>query len=603
MESEMPSSHSSDRLSAGDAAFLYLEKPEMPLHIGSVSIFEGVISVNSLAALIESKLPLIPRYRQRIVAPWFDLGHPTWEFDPDFDIRRHIRRVTLEQGTDGELQVLAGQIFSQVMPRDRPLWDVTLVSGLKSGGTGVIARVHHCLVDGVSGIGLLQLVLDSQRKSARPPKAEPFHAPPLPGATESFLDALISTPFEALDGVLGIQSAFLDVAQALVGNQALAALSTLAGLVPDLATSLDRYPFNAPCRGPRQHAWTEIRISEINAIREVCGATLNDVALAVVVAAVRKYAQWHGQTVRNRLVRIMVPVNLRSPGELVGVGNRISALPFLAPLDINKPVELLRAVHARAQGLKRSHVLELMGVGAAWMGAITPPFQALLGRLGNVLPIPPFHLVCTNVPGPQYPLFLLGHRMLASYPYVPVGNDMGFCCALQSYDGRLWVGLTADSEAMPDVGRMREFVDQSFQELREAAGVSPVRSEQSRKKRPAAPKVSGVPVRKVAGAAARSIEAPARQKTLVAAKPAGITERERLPAIRPRVPAREEPALAVRAPEVAPLKEPDVIVKSKRKPERPAASPATETLPLAFSEPEAGPEMAEDIEAEPTSVN
>lgn len=639
----MSSFHPSDRLSSGDASFLYLEKPAMPLHIGCVYIVEGVVPAGSLRALVESKLPLIPRYRQRVVVPPLNLGHPTWESDPAFDIQHHIRQVSLEHGTDRELQALAGQIFSQIMDRNHPLWDLTLVDGLESGCTAIISRVHHCLVDGVSGVALLQQVLDSKRTAGRLPKPQPFHVPRLPGATESLLDALISSPFEALDGLLSAQSALLDAGEALLRNQALAALPTLAGLLPDLLASLDRLPFNAPCRGPRQHAWTEIPIPEISAIREACGGTLNDVALAVVIAAVQKYARLRGQTVRNRLVRIMVPVNLRSLGEQPGVGNRVSAFPLVAPLDIPDPVELLHAVHAKTQSLKRSHLLDLVGLGMAWMGVVPAPFQAMFGMLGNVLPIPPFHLVCTNVPGPQFPLYLLGHELLRSYPYVPIGNDMGFCCAMQSYNGRLFIGLTADTEAAPDVDRIRGFVDRSFEELRDAAGVAPVRLKQLGEARAVSGKVPALPARKKAAVAAKPARIPVRDKPVEAAPSVPAVEVPVVAADVPLPPQKEpgETAPPVTKPadtapppvnhSVPPQKEPGITAPPVRKragpapprvsrpkpPQKepgvtapPVIKPAGTALPRVshpeaaeVSDLEAGPELAEDIEAEPASVN
>ena len=452
----------------------------MPLHIGCVAIFDGGVSLETFTDFVESKLPLIPRYRQRIVIPPFNLGHPTWEFDPEFDIRRHIRLLTLKRGTDGELQALAGKIFSQVMDRGRPLWDITLVDGLKKGHMAMIFRLHHCLADGVSGVALLNLVLDASPEIAPLPRKQPFAPPPLPDATASLMDALVSSTSEAIACLLEAQAAAMNLVQAMVANQAPAAVQQWAGMVPDLMKSMDRLPFNAPCLGPRRHIWTDFSIPETAAIKEACGATKNDVVLTVVTAAVSRYAELHGQPVAGRLLRYWVPVNLRPPGAQASMGNKISILPVTTPLDIKDLLELLKAVHERTHAMKRSHILDLISLGAAWLSAAPPPFQAMFGLLGNRLPFPPFHLVCTNVPGPQVPLYLLGKKMLRSYPYVPIGTEMGFCCAVQSYAGRFYVGLTADSAVVPDVERIREFMDQAFAELRAAAGVSPVRPKRAR---------------------------------------------------------------------------------------------------------------------------
>jgi WS/DGAT/MGAT family acyltransferase len=390
------------------------------------------------------------------------------------------------------------------MDRERPLWDMTLIEGLKRGHTAVIARIHHCLADGVAGIALFNVLMDTSRKVAPIPKKEPFQAPPLPDATTSFVEALLSSTTQMMDSMLLAEAAAMGLAQAMVTNDARGTVENWLGYVPDLMTSFDRLPFNAPVLGPRQHLWTEMSMSEIGAIREACGGTLNDVVLTVVTAAVRKYAEMHGQPVKDRMLRFWVPVNLRAPGEQTGTGNRISILPVLTPLGIRQPARLLDAIHTSTAALKRSHVLDVVNLAAAWMSATPPPFQALIGKLGNVLPVPPFHLVCTNVPGPKVPVYLLGRKMLRTYPYVPIGNDMGFCCALQSYNGRLYAGLTADSAVVSDAGKMRSFIEEAYAELREAAGVRLPKAPKPRARRaavstaeqaPAAPPAEAVPVK------------------------------------------------------------------------------------------------------------
>lgn len=182
----------SDRLTAEDAAFLYLENEETPLHIGSVSIFEGEIPLEGLTEYVESRLPSIPRYRQRLVMPPLNIGHPTWEADPNFDIRNHVHYQKLKRGTEGELRALAGKIFSRIMDRTKPVWDLTLVGGLHGRRCGLISRVHHCLVDGVSGVGLMNVMLNADGQMPPAQKKGKYHAPPLPGAEESMLDALAS---------------------------------------------------------------------------------------------------------------------------------------------------------------------------------------------------------------------------------------------------------------------------------------------------------------------------------------------------------------------------------------------------------------------------
>jgi len=471
-----------DRLTAEDAVFLYLEKKEMPLHIGSVSIFDGPIPFEACRDFIESRLPLIPRYRQRIVTPPFNLGHPTWEPDPSFDIRNHVRRVELHRGADAELRTFAGQWFSQIMDRNKPLWDMTVVDGLSGGRSVLISRVHHCLVDGVSGVGLMNIVLDPVVQAHAGPNPRPYHAPPLPGAGASLTDALATSYSELVDRLLSAQIAALNVAQALVSDQALRGVDQLLRLVPELLSPVDRLPFNQPCRGPRKVAWSEFSIPEVSAIRKACGGTLNDVMLCVVTSAVRDYAELHGAPLENRSLRLMVPVNLRrdANGNGSGLGNQVSMLPVSVPLDIRDPAKLLDTIRQRTEALKKAHVADLIHLLATWVGTTPAPLQALLGPLAAVLPVPPFNMVCTNVPGPQEPLYLLGRKMLTYYPYVPIGNEMGLGCAIQSYNQKLYLGFTGDSAAAPDVARLKRFLDGAFSNLLRAAGVQPARPRRRR---------------------------------------------------------------------------------------------------------------------------
>jgi diacylglycerol O-acyltransferase len=207
---------------------------------------------------------------------------------------------------------------------------------------------------------------------------------------------------------------------------------------------------------------------------------VNDVILALVTATIRRYQERHGERVKGRLLRMMVPVNLRggdSPGEL---GNRISLVPVTIPLDIRSPLKLLAAVHQRTEFLKRSHAAELVSLAGGLIGMMPTAMQAVAGKVLSQLPITPFNLVCTNVPGPQYPLYLLGHKMLRWYPYVPVGGEMTVNCAILSYDGTVYFGFSGDVHAAPDLRRLEAFLETSFEELREAAGVTPPRKSEKK---------------------------------------------------------------------------------------------------------------------------
>ncbi|HYL36996.1 MAG TPA: wax ester/triacylglycerol synthase family O-acyltransferase [Bryobacteraceae bacterium] len=469
----MAHSEASDRLGPLDTLFLYIEKKEMPLHIGSVFIFDGPISTGELKSLIEAKLPLIPRYRQRLAFPPLNLGYPTWEWDPNFDIDRHIFHARIKPGTKESLETLAGQLFSQIMDRNRPLWDMTVVDGLRGGRSALIARIHHCLVDGIAGVALVNLILDSSSRPASLPPKKPFHLPPSPVTGTSLVDAFITSYFHTMNRVLSMQSAALDVAGELLRDVLQGSLVQPVAAVPETFRPLEPFPFKAPSLGPRRVCWTEFPLAEADAIHKRCGVKVNDVLLTVLGAAMRRCAQLHRLSVKNRVLRLMVPVNLRSPDQN-GVGNRISLVPVNIPLDVKDPVELLSIVHKRTEALKHAHAADLIVLGGTLLAMLPIPVQAVLtGMLSNAVPVLPFDMVCTNVPGPQVPLYLLGRKMLTYYPYVPIGDFMGVCCAMASYNGTLYFSLTGDCACAPDLERLRDFLDEALSELRERSGVAP----------------------------------------------------------------------------------------------------------------------------------
>ena len=465
----MPNHHGNDRLSWGDALFLYLEREGMPLNIASVSIFEGAVSLEDCQQFIESKLPLIPRYLQRVVAPPFNIGLPTWEFDPKFDVRNHVRQIPLRRGTEAEFKDVVGKILSATMDRQRPLWDMTLVSGLKGNRTGVMTRVHHCLADGISGVGLMNVIMDQNPEAPVIPRKRPrLRRPPRKDALSSLVELWVNSCSSIVNRVLLTQSEVLDMAEKIVAGGSELPAGELLQMLPEITSPTERLFFNNTYRGPQKFAWTEIPMAEIKAVREVSGAKHNDVILALVTTTIRRYAEAHGDVVKGRLLRLMVPVNVRNgdrPGEL---GNRISLLPVTVPLDIRNPKKLLLAVHQRMEFLKRAHVAELIGLAGGLLSAAPTSLQALVGPFASRLPVTPFNLVCTNVPGPQFPLYLLGHKMVHWYPYVPVGGDMALNCAILSYNGNSYFGFSGDVHAAPHLSTLEKYLQLSFAELKQA---------------------------------------------------------------------------------------------------------------------------------------
>ena len=484
-----------DRLSWGDTVFLHLEREGMPLNVASVCIFEGQISFANVSRFVESKLPLLPRYLKRIVGAPLNIGLPSWEYDPSFNIRNHLHEVTLERGTENELKTLAGKIFSKVMDRQHPLWDLNLVHGLEGNRTGLILRLHHCLADGIAGVGIMNVLLDANPEAPRLPKTKlPLEVPPPRDPLAALLGGVVDSYSDFVQRILSALADLLSMGERVATNGGPVPSDELSRFLPELTAFTERLRFNVPYRGPQKFAWADISLAEVKQIRHIVGASVNDVILALVTATIRRYVELHGDPVKGRLFRMMVPVNLRGSDSTSGWGNRISLVPVTIPLDIRNPRRLLAAVHKRTEFLKRMHAPELVSLAGGLIGMFPTALQAAVGPVASKLPITPFNLVCTNVPGPQYPLYLLGHKMLTWYPYVPIGGEMPLNCAILSYDGRLFFGFSGDVHAAPDLRRLETLLQVSFSELREAAGIHPPGKKQKvaqpRKKARAAAKVS-----------------------------------------------------------------------------------------------------------------
>ncbi|MBI3650369.1 MAG: wax ester/triacylglycerol synthase family O-acyltransferase [Acidobacteria bacterium] len=463
------------RLTSMDASFLYFEKKECPMHIGSISVFEGEIPFARFVANVNAKLHLLPRYQQVVAPDPFNLGHPTWEHDANFDIKKHIFKIQLDKpGDDAALIQLGTQIFTPMMERSKPLWDIFLVYGLQGKRTAMIARVHHCMVDGVSGVDLLKIVLDLTPEPAPAPLPKFAPPPPKPDPTRRLFDALLGNMQEGMERWMEFQNGLLNLAQAFTKDESRAAMQQAGGLLPALASPVALMPFNQPCAGARKLVWSEFSFAEARAIRAACGGTVNDVVLTVLSSAVSRYVQFHGQPIVGKKLRVMVPVSLRQEEQRGALGNLVSLLPVEIPLDLSDPLQRFRYVNEKTAKMKSGRVAEGLNLFSALMGILPPPVHALAGALASA-PIPAFNMVSTNVPGPQVPLYAMGKRMVAYYPYVPVGYGIGCGCAIMSYDQKLTFGLTSDTVAMPDVERLKAFLEEAFVELRNAAGVTEIK--------------------------------------------------------------------------------------------------------------------------------
>ncbi len=473
---------SGEQLSWGDSVFLNLEREGMPLNVACICVLDGDIPFKTYVQFVESRLPLVPRFLMRLVTPPLNLGLPVWDYDQEFDLHRHVREVRLKDGSDAELKILAGNLFGKVMDRKHPLWDLTLVRGLNGARTAVIARLHHCLADGIAGVGVMNALMDvSPDVPGLPKRRTRLRIPPPREAAPSLVSSLTSSYSGFVEQVLSGWAEVLNVGERALANAGEAASDEFATLMPEITAPTERLRFNVLYQGPQKFACTEIPLADVKAIRHACGTSVNDVLLALITATVRRYSEIHGDLVTGRHFRMMIPVNLRGTGGSGELGNRISLVAVTIPLDIRPPKKLLAEVHKRTEFLKRSHAAELVGLAGGLLGILPSSVQAFVGPMISQLPITPFNMVCTNVPGPQVPLYILGHKMLHWYPYVPIGGEMALNCAVLSYNGMIYFGFSGDTKITPDIARLEKLLQSNFTELRAAAGIKPSRNKPAQK--------------------------------------------------------------------------------------------------------------------------
>jgi WS/DGAT/MGAT family acyltransferase len=417
------------------------------MHIGSVSVFDGPApEFERLRDMIEGKLPQVRRYRQVVRQVPLDLGRPVWADDPYFNIGYHLRHTALPSPGDmSQLCALVGRVMAQQLDRARPLWEMWVVEGLPGGEWAIVSKVHHCMVDGISGSELLGLILDSE--------PDPLAVEPLPWSPEraptgldlawEALGELATSTFE-----LGRLARSRTRPLRRAAGQARRTLSAL-GATGAVVGRRSASSLNGPLGPHRRWVPAEIPVEDVKVVRAQLGGTFNDVILATVTNGFRQLLLSMGEST-ERPVRTMVPVSVGprdDHGRPVGDGalaNRISAVFADLPVGIEDPVERLRAVSRQMSGLKQSHQA-LAGEALTSVAGFAPPMLlSLAGRLGTRLPQDRVNTITTNVPGPQVPLYALGRRMRRTYPFVPLGMRLRVGVAIFSYDGMVTFGVTSD---------------------------------------------------------------------------------------------------------------------------------------------------------------
>lgn len=450
------------RMSAQDASFLDIEDDDRPMHVGGVSIFEGPPPpFAEVMAMIDGKLALVPRYRQVVRFAPFALARPVWVDDPHFNLGYHVRRTALPSpGGDDELRTLVGRVMSQNLDRAKPLWEMWVVEGLDEGRWGLISKVHHAMVDGVATTELMTVLLDRERNPERP-EAESWTAEPTPGAARLLADAILErtvNPLIAAEQFVGALRAPRRLASVLADTS-----RGLAGFV-GVARRGEASSLNGPLSPHRRWDWARGRLSDVQLVRRAFGGTVNDVVLAAITHGFRQLLESRGEPV-DRVLRTLVPVSVRRPGERGTYNNRVSAMFAELPVGIEDPVSRLESIRTQMAGLKESKQA-VAGKTLTSLSGFAPPMLLALGaRLASRLPQHALNTGTTNVPGPQFPLYLAGRRLLESFPYIPLFASVRVAVAIFSYDGALSFGVSGDYDAAPDIDVVCRGIERGLREL------------------------------------------------------------------------------------------------------------------------------------------
>ncbi len=437
------------------------------MHVASTSIFEGPApDLDEYRDHLASRLHLVPRFRQKLRFVPYGQGRPVWVDDPQLNLNYHVRHTALpEPGSEEQLRNLAARIFSQRLDRSRPVWEMWLVEGLEGGRFAVIGKSHHCLVDGVSGVDISTVLYDLEPDPPAVSEPEPWIPTPEPSDSQLLADALLERATSPAEMVRGARALVRRPRQALkaLGEGALAA-GSFARTSFDAPSS----PFNAQIGPYRRFAMVHTELAELKRIKDTAGGTVNDVVLAVVSGALGRYMRARGYSTADLELRAMVPISVRTADQHGQLGNQVSSMMAPLPVWCEEPVERLHLISESMGDLKSSK----QAVGAAMLTGLSdfapPTIVGQAARLQSRQRF--FNMVVTNVPGPQFPLYLLGRKLLSTYPMVPLARNQAVCFGIMSYDGNVDFGLIGDYDALPDLDELATDLEASISELSKATG-------------------------------------------------------------------------------------------------------------------------------------
>ncbi|MDQ2647961.1 MAG: wax ester/triacylglycerol synthase family O-acyltransferase [Actinomycetota bacterium] len=464
------------RLSGLDASFLSLETPSSHMHVASLGIFdpsevEGGVSIDHVIEIYGQRLHLAPPFRRRLAQVPFGLHHPIWVEDPDFDIRRHVRHTAIPKpGGTKELSNLVSRLVAQPLDRTRPLWEIWLIEGLEGGNVGLLSKVHHAAIDGASGNELLVALLDlSPEVAVHTPEEEwkPDHVPTDAELIAYAANSLARQPLRVAKSLARTASAALAVRRH--GQE------TESDHLPPAPFSAPRTSFNTSLTPTRSYAFRSLDLPTVKAVKAKAGCTVNDVVLALCSGALRNYLDDRGEVLDSSLVA-MVPMSVRTEDEKGSLGNKVSSMLTTLATDIDDPLERLSAISESMRNSKEQQKAIGADTLQEWAEFAAPAVFGSAMRLysrmslANVLR-PLFNVTISNVPGPPFPLYSAGARLVANYPVGPIIDGTGLNMTVMSYQDQLDFGLLACPDVLDDVWSLAAALQTALDELVDATGI------------------------------------------------------------------------------------------------------------------------------------
>ena len=460
-----------ERLSAQDSSFVMFDAGRGQLAVGAIAIFapgsssdDSGIGIKPFRDHVASRLHLLPHYRQRLEASPIQ-SHPIWIDDDHFDLTRHVRHAGLPApGSRAQLKELAAEIFSRPLDLSRPVWELWLIEGLQDGGFAIVAKVHHCIVDGVTGVNILTALLSPNANQVIA-EAPPWKPKPRPSGLEFLSEGFTETAEMAADTLRTVGSAIfnpVDTVNSLleVGRAGVTALQ--AGLRPHPDT-----PLNRPITRQRRVDWCDVDLNDVKDLKKRLDGTVNDVVLCLLAGALRRTFKRRRVSLRSLDLRVIVPVDTRSPADDTA-GNKVAAWFLDLPVSESSAKKRFDKIREQTRLLKRSNAeqgIDMFLRFADWIGSSRLPYWGV----NLVQMLRPYNLIITNVHGPTVPLYLLGARLDSFYPTVPLFENQGIAVAAMSYVDRISFGILADWDLVPDLQGIAEEIGASLEELRGVA--------------------------------------------------------------------------------------------------------------------------------------